>query len=604
MSDRDEQRDAAVTLPPLPPSNLLIADRPLLVMPRLVAFVGLNEAIVLQQVRYWLNNDLRPQVRDGRRWVYNTYEAWQQRNFPFWSVATVKRAFGSLERQGLLESGNYNPDKRDHTKWYTVSFARLDELERLYRAAHNAPGARGRPAKVAAAAAPPATDLLLDEDPLLLLPKLATAIGFDEALVLQQVRYWLGDRRAPLVRDGRRWCRCALHRWHEQFPFRSAPTINRALRALTDAGLLVVTSAYNRGGGDRTLWYTIDFERVAALGHAPSPVDGAPSQQPGDPDMPAVTAPLPAPDSASTSPIDQNAPNQSIKMRLPELKVVPALDQIALPQSIDLPRSLDHPASPDSIDLPPSIKEPETIPEIPTEIPQQQTATVIADRDPGLDVVVVPHLLLEQLVERGVTRAVAARIAAEYPLELIAAQLASFDRQRGENPGDPRFSAGRLRRMIEEDWAAPTGYPRPTGSGELCGSERPATDSLCMNEQRQKAGGSVDARAHQELLERIGLDKADQALWARVAQQSPPLPAPFRTALFHAPRDEMQTAAVIFPDTASLARALGSAHRATRSTVVARVAALCYAPGSQVHYFDLPTLCRQLGIDAQEDSAS
>ncbi|MDP9374527.1 MAG: replication protein, partial [Chloroflexota bacterium] len=110
------------TLPPLPDSQLLLDEEPLLVLPRLVSIVGLNEAIVLQQVRYWLGDKRAPRVCDGRRWAVFTHEEWQRRNFPFWSFGTVERVFRNLERAGFLRSANYNQNRRNHMKWYTIDF--------------------------------------------------------------------------------------------------------------------------------------------------------------------------------------------------------------------------------------------------------------------------------------------------------------------------------------------------------------------------------------------------------------------------------------------------------------------------------------------------
>ena len=36
-------------------SKMIIDDRPLMVLPKLATAIGLNEAIVLQQIHYWLN---------------------------------------------------------------------------------------------------------------------------------------------------------------------------------------------------------------------------------------------------------------------------------------------------------------------------------------------------------------------------------------------------------------------------------------------------------------------------------------------------------------------------------------------------------------------
>lgn len=110
-------------------NNLLLDEHPLLVMPRLATLIGLNEAIVLQQVHYWLKakeNDQQDYI-DGHYWVYNTYKQWQKQ-FPFWHLNTIQRTFTSLEKNGLLISANYNNAGFDKTKWYTISYPALNNL--------------------------------------------------------------------------------------------------------------------------------------------------------------------------------------------------------------------------------------------------------------------------------------------------------------------------------------------------------------------------------------------------------------------------------------------------------------------------------------------
>ena len=41
-------------------SRLLIDEYPLVVQPSLAALVGINEAIILQQIHYWLQPDRKP----------------------------------------------------------------------------------------------------------------------------------------------------------------------------------------------------------------------------------------------------------------------------------------------------------------------------------------------------------------------------------------------------------------------------------------------------------------------------------------------------------------------------------------------------------------
>jgi hypothetical protein len=96
-------------------SKLLINEAPLQVLPTLAVAIGLNEAIFLQQLHYWLTPTAKykPHYREyegiSRPWIYNTYHTkedekgtgWQA-NFPFWSVRTIKRIVGSLKEKGLI----------------------------------------------------------------------------------------------------------------------------------------------------------------------------------------------------------------------------------------------------------------------------------------------------------------------------------------------------------------------------------------------------------------------------------------------------------------------------------------------------------------------
>lgn len=102
-------------------NSLLLDSYPLLVIPELAQAIGLNEAIVLQQVHYWCLHSEKTgnNFRDGYYWVYNSYREWQQQ-FPWWSERTIKSIFSRLEHNGLLISGNYNKLRMDRTKWYRI----------------------------------------------------------------------------------------------------------------------------------------------------------------------------------------------------------------------------------------------------------------------------------------------------------------------------------------------------------------------------------------------------------------------------------------------------------------------------------------------------
>ncbi|MBS4178132.1 conserved phage C-terminal domain-containing protein [Bacillus sp. FJAT-49731] len=107
-------------------SKLLIKEYPVMIIPSLAVKLGVNEAVMLQQVHYWLVTSSH--VKDGQKWIYNTYKDWQKQ-LPFWSESTVKRTTKSLEKQGYLISANFNQSKLDQTKWYTIDYVKLSELE-------------------------------------------------------------------------------------------------------------------------------------------------------------------------------------------------------------------------------------------------------------------------------------------------------------------------------------------------------------------------------------------------------------------------------------------------------------------------------------------
>ena len=105
--------------------SLLINEPPLQILPTLAQRIGLNEAIILQQVHYWLNPKMNKNLIEGRYWVWNTYEQWQQQ-FPFWGEKTIRRTIGKLEELGLLETFMTRDFKR--LKYYTISYSVLEKI--------------------------------------------------------------------------------------------------------------------------------------------------------------------------------------------------------------------------------------------------------------------------------------------------------------------------------------------------------------------------------------------------------------------------------------------------------------------------------------------
>jgi hypothetical protein len=95
---------------------------PLVLNPELAAQIGLNEAIVVQQLHYWLERSKNK--HKGHRWVYNTISEWREQ-FPFWSAATVKRTLAALRERGIIIVEQGVARRADRTNWYRLDYAKL-----------------------------------------------------------------------------------------------------------------------------------------------------------------------------------------------------------------------------------------------------------------------------------------------------------------------------------------------------------------------------------------------------------------------------------------------------------------------------------------------
>lgn len=106
-------------------SRLLIDEPPIVLQPSLAVLLGVNEALFIQQLHYWIQYSKN--IRNGRKWVYNSYESWQEK-LPFISVTTIKRIISSLKKKGILLSDCFNKNGFDRTSWYTLDYEKLNAL--------------------------------------------------------------------------------------------------------------------------------------------------------------------------------------------------------------------------------------------------------------------------------------------------------------------------------------------------------------------------------------------------------------------------------------------------------------------------------------------
>ena len=106
-------------------SKLLINENPLVLLPSLAVIVGVNQAIFLQQVNYWLQTSKHK--FDGRKWTYNTVDEWLIQ-FPFFSKKTLERVISSLVEMDVLLVKKLSSNPRDRTNYYSIDVEKLELL--------------------------------------------------------------------------------------------------------------------------------------------------------------------------------------------------------------------------------------------------------------------------------------------------------------------------------------------------------------------------------------------------------------------------------------------------------------------------------------------
>ena len=123
------------------PDRNLLTESPIVINRELACAVGLNNAIVLKQIYYWTDsnqkNNREKDYQDGYWWCYNSYPKWQEKDFPFWNVDTIRAALNELEALRLVKTGNYNQRKGDNTKWYRVDWKYYDQFMQQWRLHHS-----------------------------------------------------------------------------------------------------------------------------------------------------------------------------------------------------------------------------------------------------------------------------------------------------------------------------------------------------------------------------------------------------------------------------------------------------------------------------------
>lgn len=80
---------------------------------------GADAATLLRGFQFWigLNKSNGRNFKDGRFWVYNSYEAFTEQ-FTWLSAPQIRRLLDMLVEKQILLKGNFNKHKSDKTNWY------------------------------------------------------------------------------------------------------------------------------------------------------------------------------------------------------------------------------------------------------------------------------------------------------------------------------------------------------------------------------------------------------------------------------------------------------------------------------------------------------
>lgn len=93
----------------------------------LAAKFGLNNAIFLQDLAYWIEvNKKRDQAfRDGRYWTYSTTEELANRH-PYWTKNQIRHIVDTCKQSGWIVVEHYDKSNYNRRNWYSIAGEVMD----------------------------------------------------------------------------------------------------------------------------------------------------------------------------------------------------------------------------------------------------------------------------------------------------------------------------------------------------------------------------------------------------------------------------------------------------------------------------------------------
>ncbi len=83
---------------------------------------GVYCAIILNHLNFWIAKNAANEKNffDGHYWTYSSVKAFANL-FSYMTDKQIRNALATLEKEGLIITGNYNTSRYDRTKWYALT---------------------------------------------------------------------------------------------------------------------------------------------------------------------------------------------------------------------------------------------------------------------------------------------------------------------------------------------------------------------------------------------------------------------------------------------------------------------------------------------------
>jgi hypothetical protein len=130
--------------PPHLLGKLLLDEPPLQVLPSLACIVGINQAVIIQQLHYYVRE--RGVERHGEYWYHQTYRPGEHHMgwitvFPWMNPDYIRQLFAKLKKDGFVHIERLSGKRGDRTNWYRPDYgklrARLEEEESIRKTTQN-----------------------------------------------------------------------------------------------------------------------------------------------------------------------------------------------------------------------------------------------------------------------------------------------------------------------------------------------------------------------------------------------------------------------------------------------------------------------------------